>query len=90
MRFMPFAMCAAVLGAALASVPASADDASLSNCVKMASQVRDALASNAQSASYQAANKEKGYGQDFCANGLYKNGVEHYAEALKLLGVSKG
>ncbi|HEY2445392.1 MAG TPA: hypothetical protein VGI20_06610 [Rhizomicrobium sp.] len=92
MRFVPVTICAALLSASLGfgASAATAEDASLSSCVKLASQVRDALSSNAQSPSFQAATKEKGYGQDFCANGLYKNGVEHYAEALKLLGASKG
>jgi hypothetical protein len=60
--------------------------ANQSGCVKLADEVRDALSSNQQSQSYQAALKEKGYGRDFCTNGFYKQGVAHYAEALKILG----
>jgi hypothetical protein len=55
----------------------------------MASQVRTALTDNAQSANYQDAVKQQRYGRDFCANSFYKTGVDHYAEALRLLGVSK-
>jgi hypothetical protein len=77
------------LGAALA-VPAGAKETgNLSNCVKLADEVNQALANNSQSPSYGAASKEKSYGRDFCANGLYEQGVTHYAQALKLLGSEK-
>lgn len=75
------------LGAAAFSVSASAEQSgNLATCVKLAGQVSQALASNAQSPSYDAAKKEKGYGRDYCASGLYAQGTTHYAEALKLLG----
>ena len=75
------------LGAAALSISASAEETgSLSTCVKLASEVDQALASNAQSPSYDAAKKEKGYGRDYCASGLYPQGTTHYTEALKLLG----
>ena len=78
------------LGAAVLSVPASAEQSgNLATCVKLAGQVGQALASNAQSRSYDAAKKEKGYGRDYCASGLYAQGTTHYAEALKLLGAEK-
>jgi hypothetical protein len=78
------------LGAAALAVPASAEETgNLSNCVKLADQVNQALANNSQSPSHDAAAKEKTYGRDFCANGLYKQGVMHYAQALKLLGSEK-
>jgi len=81
------ALCASV---ALGSLSASAEETgSLSGCQKLASQVKDALASNAQSANYEAAVKEKNYGRDFCTNELYAHGEEHYQQALKLLGESK-
>ena len=75
------------LGAAALCVPASAEPSgNLATCVKLAGQVSQALASNAQSPSYDAAKKEKGYGRDYCASGLYAQGTTHYAQALKLLG----
>jgi len=78
------------LGAAALSVPANAEESgNLSTCVKLAGEVNQALASNAQSPSYDAAAKEKSYGRDYCASGLYPQGVTHYAEALKLLGAEK-
>lgn len=75
------------LGTAALSVSANAEESgNLSACVKLASEVNQALASNAQSPNRDAATKEKSYGRDYCANGLYPQGVTHYAEALKLLG----
>ena len=75
------------LGALNAS---AAQSASLSGCMDMADQVKTALASNSQSPNYHEAVKEQGYGRQFCASGLYQNGVDHYAQALKLLGAQKG
>ena len=92
MRFLTFAATtfALSLGAASLSVPANAEESgNLSTCVKLASEVSQALASNAQSPSFDAAKKEKGYGRDYCASGLYAQGTAHYAEALKLLGGEK-
>lgn len=75
------------LAGAVFSIPASAEQSgNLTTCVKLAGQVSQALASNAQSPNYDAAKKEKGYGRDYCASGLYAQGTTHYAEALKLLG----
>jgi hypothetical protein len=92
MRYLNLAASAAVLCGCvtLGAISASAEQtASLSSCIGMASEVKSALASNGQSSSYQDAVRQQGYGRDFCANGLYTNGVAHYAEALRLLGVSK-
>jgi hypothetical protein len=77
------------LGAAM-TVPAGAEQSgNLSTCVKLAGEVNQALAKNGQSSSYEAAQKEKNYGRDYCASGLYPQGVTHYAQALKLLGAEK-
>ena len=74
----------------LASAPVNAQQtASLTGCLNMASQVREALANNASAPSYGQAVKEQGYGRDYCTNGFYQNGVAHYSEALKLLGAEK-
>jgi hypothetical protein len=72
---------------AMGTSAASAQDAA-PTCISLASQVRTALASNQQSSNYDAAVKESHYGRDFCANAMPKVGVDHYAQALKLLGVS--
>jgi hypothetical protein len=78
------------LGAAALSVSANAEESgNLSTCVKLAGEVNQALASNAQSPDYQAAAREKSFGRDYCASGLYPQGTTHYAQALKLLGAEK-
>ena len=64
--------------------------ASMSGCVKRADQVKEALAADQHAATYDAAVKEKGYGRDFCLNGLFRQGVAHYDEALRLLESQKG
>jgi hypothetical protein len=92
MRLGTVTLSAAALGLAVAfvSLPAAADEAgTLSDCTKLAGEVNQALASNTQSASYEAAVKEKNNALGFCANGLYGYGVVHYEQALKLLGQEK-
>jgi hypothetical protein len=89
MRYMILAA-GVVAGVGLGALNASAEQsASLSGCINMADQVKSALATNSQSPSYHEAVKQQGYGRDFCANGLYQHGVDHYAQALKLLGAQK-
>ncbi|HEX4160072.1 MAG TPA: hypothetical protein VHY79_16535 [Rhizomicrobium sp.] len=92
MRLMTLTVSAAALCAsvALGSLPATAEETgNLSGCQKLAEQVKQALASDSQSANYEAAVKEKNYGRDFCSNNFYANGEQHYEQALKLLGESK-
>jgi hypothetical protein len=55
----------------------------------MQGEVKTALTSNAQSPNYEDAVKQQRYGVEFCNNGFYQNGVSHYEQALKLLGVEK-
>jgi hypothetical protein len=74
----------------LSVLPASAQDTSnVTGCISMQEQVKTALESNAQSANYRDAVRQKQIAQDYCSSGLYKSGVVHYAEALKLLGVGR-
>lgn len=82
-KLAAIAMCATV---ALAASAANATAASADSCTDMARQVKAALADNAQSANYDAAVKEKSFGRDFCYNSFYQVGIDHYAQALKLLG----
>lgn len=90
MRVLTIAAATLALGALTLSAPANAEETgNLSTCVKLASEVSKALASNAQSPSHDAAVREKTYGRDYCATGLYAQGATHYAEALKLLGNEK-
>ena len=77
-------------GAAALSLPAAAETTgNLSSCVKLEGQVNQALANNTQSANYEAAQKEKNYGREYCGTGLYPQGVTHFTAALKLLGAEK-
>jgi hypothetical protein len=75
---------------AMASTSAMADGASgyAADCTTMGTQVQTALAANQNSSNYDAAKKESNAGREFCSNSLPKAGVQHYAQALKLLGVS--
>ncbi|HEY1615069.1 MAG TPA: hypothetical protein VGF97_15390 [Rhizomicrobium sp.] len=80
-------VCAGLL---VCATQAGAEDlASMSGCVKRADQVTAALAGDQHAATYGAALKEKGYGRDFCLNGMYRQGVAHYDEALRLLDTQK-
>ena len=92
MRNLKLAAGVAILCSTLAVGAASADaqTASVSGCLDMAQQVKAALVTNAQSANYQEAVKQQGYGREFCNNSYYRNGIDHYSRALALLGVSKG
>ncbi len=73
---------------AMGVTAANAAEASATTCMSMSEQVKTALSNNMQSPNYDAAVKEKGYGRDFCNNAMYKVGMDHYAQALKLLGQS--
>jgi hypothetical protein len=52
----------------------------------MDAQVHSALDSSQQSSSQQEAVKERNSGREYCTHGFYRVGMDHYAEALKLLG----
>ena len=81
------ALCASI---ALGSLPAVADEmGTFSSCTKLADEVNHALSANPQATNHEAAVKEELYGRGFCANGFYGHGVEHYEQALKLLGADK-
>ncbi|HEY5338157.1 MAG TPA: hypothetical protein VIJ85_08145 [Rhizomicrobium sp.] len=85
LKLTALALCATV---AMGASAANAAEASADTCMSMQSQVKAAVASNQQSPNLAAAMKESGYGRDFCNNAMYKNGISHYAQALKLLGQS--
>jgi hypothetical protein len=90
MRLLSIAAATIALSVGAVAVPAGAEQSgNLTACVKLAGEVNQALASNTRSTGYEAAKKEKGYGRDYCATGLYAQGVTHYAQALKLLGAEK-
>ena len=79
------ALCAMASTGAMAADATPAPEAT---CATMAEQVKTALDANQSSANFADATKEKNAGRDFCNNSLPKAGVQHYAQALKLLGVS--
>jgi hypothetical protein len=79
---------AAGLSAMLAmGATANAETASQATCTQAQQKVAAALASDT-SANHDQAQKESRYGRDFCLNGLYGKGMDHYAQAMKLLGIS--
>jgi hypothetical protein len=78
----------AVLSSGLVAGSASAETfaSNMGGCNHAAAAVKDAVAANAQSANLADAQKEQGYGREFCNNQLYDRGVMHYQKALDLLG----
>jgi len=57
-------------------------------CLQMKTKVSAALDANQQSPNYDAAKAKARGAQNLCSMGLYKVGVDGYAEALKILGVN--
>jgi ABC-type transporter MlaC component len=74
--------------AAMGTTTAFAMDTTYTDCHNKADQVRTALDANQASSNYSAAKKESDAGRDFCQQSQYRIGVDHYAAALKLLGVA--
>jgi hypothetical protein len=92
MRLLTLAVSAAALCASvvLGSISAGAEETgTVSDCVKLADQVNQALAANPQSPNHEAAVQEKLNARGFCNYGFYGRGVEDYEQALKLLGADK-
>ncbi|HEY2032351.1 MAG TPA: hypothetical protein VGH02_01560 [Rhizomicrobium sp.] len=75
------------MSAVLVATSANAATASQATCTEAQQKVATALASDT-SANHDQAAKESRYGRDFCLNGLYGKGMDHYAQAMKLLGIS--
>jgi len=74
-----------VLGAstALAARPTMAD------CNKLAAQVTQAIRANGSSADLAKARSEQSTGAYFCGLGSVAKGIEHYNQALALLGAQQ-
>jgi hypothetical protein len=92
MRSIKLAACVALMtaGVSFAAVSANAaEPATLNTCLDMAAEVKTAMASNMQAASYDDAKKEQNFGRDYCTNSFYARGVAHYSHALQLLGVTQ-
>lgn len=86
MRFTKSSLVVAALAAGLVATSASADTATRGQCMKLATEVNHALAANASSASINQAQFEKSRGAYYCNMDSYEKGVEHYTQALTLLG----
>jgi hypothetical protein len=82
-----FAAAAAILTLGLTAANAQ-PAASVAGCLDLAGKVKSAIESGAQSPNVGAAQTEQRYGREFCTNGYYQNGMNHYSQALKLLGGS--
>ena len=92
MRSIKYAAFVAAMSLGLGLTVASASAQQVANvetCLSSASQVKTALASNAQSANYEAAMKERNYGLAYCNSGFYEKGVSHYSRALQILGMAQ-
>ncbi len=77
---------AAVTFVAIAFGATAASAATHGDCVKLGTKVNQALSANAGSSSLQAAQKEKTLGAYYCDMDSYQKGVDHYNQALNLLG----
>jgi hypothetical protein len=88
MRNISFTVLAFCAMATTSAMAADALGPTQGDCTTMAVQVRTALDANQSNSSYADAKKESNLGREFCSNSLPKAGVQHYAQALKLLGVS--
>jgi hypothetical protein len=73
--------------AALAIAPAAnAADARLSDCTGLAKQVTAALEAAQPGQPADAARAHANAGRNFCAMGMYPQGVAKYGKALQILG----
>lgn len=72
---------------AIGATAANAADATAVTCLQAQHKVASALTGDT-STNHDAAAKESNYGREYCNTGLYKRGMEHYAQAMKLLGIS--
>ncbi|HEY1709478.1 MAG TPA: hypothetical protein VGG10_14520 [Rhizomicrobium sp.] len=85
MKFATAAAAIAMIGLMSASTAAFADKANTSTCIKMQSQVAEAISANAQSTNIKEAKDQQSAGNYFCQSNLYDKGVSHYQQALTIL-----
>ena len=90
MSFARTAAAAAILCLGLGVTGTIAADASvranIMGCYNMAKKVTAALDAGQQSPNYAEARTETSVARDYCTRQMYREGVERYARALKLLG----
>ncbi|HUO89254.1 MAG TPA: hypothetical protein VMU08_08765 [Rhizomicrobium sp.] len=77
-----------LLGAGAAYAQDPSEPANTIGCLHMQKKVSAALDANQQSPNYSAARQQAQGAQGWCAQGMYKLGVDGYAKALELLGAS--
>ena len=92
MRYSKSALSAAALCLAVATTGVIAAQAeapqTVTGCITMEKKASAALEANQQSPNYSSARQQVNGARTFCGHGLYKQGVEHFAKALDLLGSS--
>jgi|KBSMisStaDraftv2_1062788.scaffolds.fasta_scaffold879838_2 hypothetical protein len=90
MHFSRTAVAAAVLCLGVGVTSTIAADASVPanilGCYNMAKKATAALDAGQQSPNYAEARSETAAARDYCTRQMYREGVERYARALKLLG----
>lgn len=86
MTYLKTATAVAVVSLAFGAASAFAQEATGSDCNEQSRKVTVVLSANEQSAQYQDARHEAETGRDYCRRGFYKVGLDHFANAMKLLG----
>jgi len=76
-----------VLGATASHAADSSASATVSGCVDLARQVKEAINSNQQSPNLHEAQTLSAAGREFCSNQRYSEGVSRYNKALEILNV---
>lgn len=81
---------AACVSVGLIAISATAANAaSLSGCASSERDVRAAIAQTQDATKVSDAQRQARYGLEFCNHGLYRQGMAHYTEALKILSAEK-
>ncbi len=89
MTFVKSTLAVAALSAALtASAASAATSVTTADCVKLSGEVATAIDANQASANLKQAKDERSAGNYYCGSGMFAKGVEHYNQALTLLGGS--
>ncbi len=71
-----------------AAVAQTDEPATSIGCLHMQKKVSAALDANQQSTNYSTAKSQAQGAQNYCAQGMYKVGVDGYAKVLQLLGTN--
>lgn len=82
------AVLSVMLGAAGAASAQTSEQPTAIGCLHMEKKVEAALDANQQSPSYHEASNRASDARGFCAQRLYKMGVDRYSAVLTMLGAS--